>query len=165
MSRPTCLMQSSGCYMFAEPDHCEGHCYASPEARAKRAAVVKACGGPEGHLNMIRVLATVIAMQNNGPETGEGEGGGPVTILANLLLDRQRLTEQAERASRDAESYRAVVAAQGEELYRLRAEVETMRRRDVAWAEIRRIAEEAGVSQEAVISAVKAVASGYRTAP
>ena len=88
-----------------------------------------------------------------------------MSILANLLLDRQRLTEQAERARRDAESYRAVVAAQGEELYRLRAEVETMRRRDVAWAEIRRIAEEAGVSQEVVISAVKAVAKCYNEAP
>ena len=88
-----------------------------------------------------------------------------MTILANLLLDRQRLTEQAERASRDAESYRAVVVAQGEELYRLRAEVETMRRRDVAWAEIRRIAEEAGVSQEVVMSAVAAVAKCYNEAP
>lgn len=73
MTRPTCLMQSGGCYMHASPDHCEGVCYDSPEAKARRAAVVKACGGPAGHLNMVRLLATVIAMQNdNGPETGEG---------------------------------------------------------------------------------------------
>ena len=81
-----------------------------------------------------------------------------MTILANLLLDRQRLSMQVEDARQTVESHRATIVAQREELYRLRAEVETMRRRDVAWAEIRRIAEEAGVSQEVVISAVAEVA-------